>query len=107
MIGMLIVGLPFIGFCLWLYLRIGPNRKKKRIPFEVIAIILLGLGIYLIFRHSYFSMKETNDSAWWPVLGFFYSLGFVPLYLIAASVVRKLVFQGTEPVDADNQITRP
>jgi len=51
-------------------------------------------------------MTGTNDSAWWPVLGFLYSLAFIPLYLIAAAVVRKLIFLSTEPVDTANASSR-
>lgn len=102
MIGMLIVGLPFIGVCAWLYFRFSPRKIEERIPFEALAILLLGVGIYLVTKYCYRSMVGTNDSAWWPVLAFIYNLGFIPLYFITAAAIRKLVYRSTEQGGVDN-----
>jgi thiol:disulfide interchange protein len=102
MIGMLVVGLPFIGLSIWLYLRFGPKRIKERIAFELVALCLLALGIFLVSNYSYESMKGTTDSAWWPVLAFFYNLGFIPGFLLLSAFIRKLNYKNTEPARAGN-----
>lgn len=99
---MLIFGLPFVGFCAWLYFRFAPNKITERIAFEIVAILLLAAGILLVARFCYISVLKTSDSAWWPVLAFVYNLGFIPVYFIAAATIRKLIYRSTEPVTVDN-----
>ena len=99
---MLAVGLPFIGLAIWLYLGFGPKRIKERIAFELVAFCLLVLGIFLVSSYSYHSMKETTDSAWWPVLAFLYNLGFIPGFLLLSAFIRKLTYKNTEPAAGGN-----
>ena len=99
---MLTIGLPFIGMCIWLYLKFSPRKLKERMVFESAALCLLVLVIFLVSNYSYESMKGTTDSAWWPVLAFFYNLGFIPAFLLFAALIRKLTYKNTEPARAGN-----
>ena len=99
---MLAVGLPFIGLSVWLYLKFSPNKLKERMAFELAVFCLLGLGTYLVSRYCYNLMKGTNDSAWWPVLAFFYNLGFIPAFLLLSALLRKITYKNTEPARGGN-----
>jgi heme/copper-type cytochrome/quinol oxidase subunit 4 len=93
MIGLLVFGLPLLGLSLWLYLRFAPGGFKQRMGFEALALFLLAVGIFLLSKYCYLSMKETNDRAWWPVAAFFYNLIFIPTFLLLAAVIRRLYFR--------------
>lgn len=94
MILLCLAGIPGLVFCAWLYMRVGPPRRfKDRIFFEGVVGLALCFGIALITCQAYATVAGTHDSAWWPVLGCIYTLGFVPVFLAFAAIIRMVVYR--------------
>jgi len=95
MILSLIAAIPLIALSIWLYLKFCPadTTLKSRIGFEASVLLTEILGCVWVSYHSYATVGQGNDSAWWPVIAFLYCLALIPIILIFAAITRKLIYR--------------
>lgn len=76
-----------VGISTWLFFRFSLATEKVFSWFALGSTFAISVGL---FAWTYHSMQQTNDSAWWPVVGSLYVMLQFPLCLLLAGVFRKL-----------------
>jgi hypothetical protein len=72
------------------FLRLSPTGASRRTVgrFNGAALGACGLACGAIFLWVRGFMAGTADAAWWPVVGAIYCGAFVPVFLLAAGLIR-------------------
>ena len=93
MILSLIILVPFLVITMWIYFKSSPKHISRR-TINIYNLIIVSLSLIACFGvcfYFYFTIGQSIDRAWWPVLAVFGSLLVFPVIVIAGGLVRNFV----------------
>ena len=99
MIVFLIFAVPVLAFSVWIYLRLAPRGTtlKDRARYETAVLVSELAGCIAAGALAYYTVGQSTNRAWWPIIALIYCSLLVPVVLFFATLFRKGIFRKEAP----------